>query len=141
MLVLKIFGIFLVICLIFNGISELNKSCKEKFNRSFISAEVIGFQLVVGTLIFVGKSWYKSALTNNGDILNGQLLIGLGIISGIGYIIHLYKTTNFLYGFIGMIIILMFLALYIYVGIYFVIFYIFASIVTSIAAKPTRIIK
>lgn len=113
MLVLKIFGIFLVVCLIFNGISELNKSCKEKFNRSFISAETIGFQVVIGTFIFVGKSWYKSALTNNGDILNGQLLIGLGIISGIGYIIHLYKTTNFLYGTIGMIIILLFLALYI----------------------------
>ena len=45
--------------------------------------------------------------------LNGQLLVGLEIISGIGYIIHLYKTTSFLYGTIGMIIILIFLALYI----------------------------
>lgn len=50
MLVLKIFGIFLVVRLIFNGISELNKSCKEKFNRSFVSAEAIGFQLIIGTL-------------------------------------------------------------------------------------------
>ena len=45
-------------------------------------------QLINGLFFFVGKSWYDSAVVHNGDKLNGEILMGLGVIIAISTIVY-----------------------------------------------------
>ncbi|MGL4687530.1 MAG: hypothetical protein ACRCVS_02465 [Fusobacteriaceae bacterium] len=141
MFVLKILGGLFVIFTIFGGLSLLNDSCIKKYNHSFISKGMLIFQATAGTFIFVGKIWYDSALAGNGDVLNGQILIGIGIGLVITYILYLYSVFNLVFGTIGLIMTLIFLFLYIYIGIPCIIIYIIISIIVSASAKTVRVVN
>ena len=88
-------------------------------------------------LIYAGFIVYNKAIANNGDILNGQLLIGIGVLLIISIIIYNIKKTSF---FIGLILSLIQAVLYSVlatIGILFVI----AAIAFFSETKPVYVVN
>jgi len=101
MLVLKIIGILVAVLISYLIIDYLNNYTHKKYNYEFIDWNSYFVVAISYAFIYFGEKAYVHAVESNGDILNGQLLIGIGII---GLIIMLFiniKKTNFLVGVTG----------------------------------------
>jgi hypothetical protein len=66
----------------------------EIFNYGNFIASAIGY-----LSIYIGQKWYYKALSSGGDMLNGELLILIGVIFIGSVIFSNIKRTNFSFGF------------------------------------------
>jgi len=93
MVVLSIIGIIIVLILIAVFIQASNEySVKlygyEIFNVGNFFVAVLGY-----LLIYFWNGWYRDAIREQGDLLNGELLIGLVILFLLGVVYFNIKKT------------------------------------------------
>lgn len=141
MLVLKILEWLVIIFVVIAAASALNEKYIEKFQFAIFSKAMAIAQLITGLCFFFGKEWYIHAIKNKGDILNGQILIGLGVVIGLITIITIYQRTNFTYGTIGNVINLGSLAFFTFIGSYLFIIYVASNIFLFLTAKPVYVVN
>ena len=98
MLVLKIIGAIVAILAIGCSLMAFNNHCNRKFSYSFFTK--ISFFVTAASLVLVlaGNSWRESATHSNGDILNGIIIMAIGVLMTLGLIFFNFKKTNLLYG-------------------------------------------
>lgn len=141
MLVLKILGIVIGIIIIYTIIQKLNRKCIEKFDFSLYSRGMSTGYFISGLFLFFGWVWYNYALQEKTDILNGQVLMGVGALIAMFYIIISYYRTNIIYGTIGAVINLTTLLFFTFIGGYLFIIYVIFNIILLSSAKPVYIIN
>lgn len=98
MTVLTIIGVLITLILIALFIQSSNEySMKvygyEIFNAGNFMVSVFGY-----LAIYFGNSWYSEALKEQGDLLNGQLLMGIGGLFLLAAIYFNIKNTSLVYG-------------------------------------------
>ena len=98
MTVLTILGVLIVIIILFAIVSRINDYSERTFDYEFFSWGNLGVTALGYLLLFYGTKWFNEALSESGDILNGQLLIGIGFIFILGVLYTHIKHTNFLFG-------------------------------------------
>lgn len=100
MTVLYFLGIGAIVVFILMLIGWINNISQRKFHYEFFSMGNLIATGIAYFLIYFGNNWYMKELAKNGDLLNGQLLIwiGVGIILSMLFI-HI-KNTTFLFGLI-----------------------------------------
>lgn len=141
MLVLKILGIITGIIIIYTIIQKLNRKCIEKFDFPLYSRGMSIGYFISGLFLFFGWVWYNYALQEKKDILNGQILMGVGAAIAIFYIIISYYRTNIIYGTIGAGINLTTLLFFTFIGGYLFIIYVIFNIILLSSAKPVYVIN
>jgi len=104
MVVLSIIGIIIVLILIAVFIQASNEySVKtyryEIFNIGNFIVSVFGY-----LAIYFGHGWYTDAIREQGDLLNGILIMGFGILFLLGVVYFNIKKTSLLYGIVMSII-------------------------------------
>jgi len=103
MTVLTIIGILSLVAIVYMLMMLFDDYTYKNYNYEFFQWN--SFIIMAGSYlsIFIGKDMYVKALANNGDILNGQLLIIFGAIALIYVFIINIKNTNLLVGTFGSI--------------------------------------
>ncbi len=119
MTVLIILGVLAVIAILFVIVTWINDFTKRTYSYEFFSWGNLGVTALGYLLLFYGVKWFNEASTKGGDILNGQLLIGIGIIFILGVLYTHIKHTSFLFGIV--------------VGIFQLIVYIPLSVISILA--------
>lgn len=79
----------------------INNFCRRKFGRAFLTLPVFIWVSVCTAFFAGGGYWYQHATLNDGDTLNGLLLMGVGLVIVLGLYWYNIRTTNFLVGFIA----------------------------------------
>lgn len=87
MLILSIIGIIVGIVLIYGFIIEVNRYTEKTYSYEFFNFANYGISAAGYVLIYYGYNWYEKALNTDQDILNGIILIGIGIIL-IGFVLY-----------------------------------------------------
>jgi len=98
MKVLIILGVIAVIAILFVIVSWINNFSEKTYNYEFFSWGNLGVTALGYLLLFYGAKWFNEALSEGGDILNGQLLIGIGVLLILRLLYIHIKHTNFLFG-------------------------------------------
>ncbi|MCK9329076.1 MAG: hypothetical protein M0Q94_04295 [Candidatus Cloacimonetes bacterium] len=99
MLVLSIIGGAILVFILFMIVQSINKYSYKHFRYEFYNKRNFIIISISYGLIYFGKRGYETALIKHGDILNGQLLMAIGIL-GIFYALYYnIKRTNFMFGF------------------------------------------
>ncbi len=98
MVVLSIIGIVIALILVALFIKVSNAhSVKvygyEIFNAGNFIVSVLGY-----LAIYFGNRWYSDALKEHGDLLNGELLMGIGGLFLLAVVYLNIKNTSLLYG-------------------------------------------
>jgi len=103
MLVLKIIGIIVALVITYFIVEKLNKYTMKKYKYEFV--EWYSYLIVAFSYGFIYLGWliYENALKVNGDILNGQILVGIGILGLFYMLVINIKKTNFFMGLFGTI--------------------------------------
>ena len=123
MTVLIILGVISVIAILFVIVSWINDYSEKTFDYEFFSWGNLGATALGYLLLFYGTKWFYEALSEGGDILNGQLLIGIGFLFIIRVLYIHIKRTNFLFGIV--------------VGVFQLILYIPLSVISIFALLAT----
>lgn len=84
---MAIFLVYLFVIWI-NGYTD-KKYQYEFFNLGNYFVSALGY-----VLIYYGHGWYVSALEKNLDILNGQLIMGFGVMLLVGVVYYNIKNTS-----------------------------------------------
>ncbi len=100
MFVLLIIGICLVYVLLYLIIKRVNRYTSDRYNYDFFNIVNLSIISISYVLIFIGYKWYEKALKINSDLLNGQVLIGMGIIILFSVLYINIKRTKFIFGFL-----------------------------------------
>ncbi len=96
--VLRIIGVIAGLILVLMFVVGMNDHTQKKYNYEIfnwynLAATAVGY----GFLLF-GRSWYLEAAGKGGDILNGIILIGIGILI-IGFVVrNNIKKTSLKFG-------------------------------------------
>jgi len=104
MLVLTIIGIVAVLGFLYWMITTLNSKVIEKFDHDFFDLGLFFLAFISNLLIYFGHDWYLDALAQQGDILNGMIIIGIGAVGLLLLIMVNIRQTNLIVGIIGSII-------------------------------------
>jgi len=100
MLILKILAALVVLYVIYQIAIALNLFTQKRYGYLFLNKQTLITSLSgYGALLF-GESWYLSALAKHGDILNGQILIGIGVLLLLWTIYSNITNTGLLTGII-----------------------------------------
>lgn len=80
MTVLTILGLLggIVVCLYLVG--KINKYTQQRFHYLLFNKETLIIVAIAYALIYSGIRVYQSALSSDGDLLNGQLMVGIGFL-------------------------------------------------------------
>ena len=98
MLVLKILGaITLLVALYFLAI-VINAYTEKRYKYLFLNPVTLATSLSGYVSSFVGYKWYLGALKIHGDILNGEILIAIGVGLLLWTIYQNLKNTDFFIG-------------------------------------------
>jgi hypothetical protein len=114
---LKILGVLVLLFGIGVVLMMFDAHIEKKFGHRFFTKPSLIASGVAVVLFVVGASWYDSALKSQGDILNGLVTAGVGVLILVGVGIHNVIKTNLLYGIGGSLIQLPILAIVAYFGI------------------------
>lgn len=98
MTVLAILGVLAVVFAIYMYVMYINKISINKYKYEFFSKSNLFFITIAYALIAFGVNLYYEAINNQGDILNGKLLIAIGIIIILFTLYIHIKNTSFLFG-------------------------------------------
>ncbi|HIP15398.1 MAG TPA: hypothetical protein EYG74_07910 [Sulfurimonas autotrophica] len=94
MLILSIIGIIVGIVLIYGFIIEVNRYTEKTYSYEFFNFANYSISAAGYVLIYYGYNWYEKALNTDQDILNGIILVGIGIIL-IGFVLYFnIKNTS-----------------------------------------------
>lgn len=85
----------LILLLIVNGINDFSE---KRFGYQFFNYANLTIISIAYFMIIFGGQWYSEALANNGDLLNGELLVGIGVVILISTLINHIKKTTFWFG-------------------------------------------
>lgn len=85
----------LILLFIVNGINDFSE---KRFGYQFFNYANLTIISIAYFMIIFGGQWYSEALANNGDLLNGELLVGIGVVILISTLINHIKKTTFLFG-------------------------------------------
>jgi len=94
MLVLKIIGILIAAFLVYLLIIKVNEYTIQKYRYQFFNMANFLISAVGYGLLYFGYKWYMNALEKNQDLLNGQILIGIGVILILAVIYYNIKNTS-----------------------------------------------
>jgi len=94
MIVLKIIGILIAVFLVYLLIVKVNEYTIQKYRYEFFNMGNFLISAVGYGLLYFGYKWYMSALEKNQDILNGQILIGMGLILIFAVVYYNIKNTS-----------------------------------------------
>jgi len=98
MTVLTIIGILAVLALIFVIIEYVNKYSMKHYRYEFFTWANLAVTAVGYVFIFFGHNWYVEALSKSGDILNGQILMGIGVVVVLSMLVNHIRRTSILFG-------------------------------------------
>jgi len=95
MVVLSIIGIIITLILVAQYSNEQSQRAYnyEIFNAGNFIISVLGY-----LAIYFGNGWYSDALKEHGDLLNGELLMGIGGLFLLGVVYINIKNTSLFYG-------------------------------------------
>ncbi len=108
MVVLTIFGLIGAAVVGWLIVTMINQYTTKKFNYQIFDGGTLVLVTIAYALIYFGFDFYQSALKNGGDILNGQLMIAIGIVLIVLDIWINIKNTNFEEGVVLSIVQLLF---------------------------------
>jgi len=131
MLVIKIIAILLLALIVYALVDKFNSFTYKKFNYQFFELDrffIIAFSYA---LLFFGSVWYKDALRDATDPLNGIVLITIGVVILLTIVYKNFKNTNFTVGLFGSIFQLVVFAIITPVSI-------FALVIAAAFAMETR---
>lgn len=94
MTVLIIIGILVSIYLVYLLVIKVNQYTIKKYDYEFFNMANYLISALAYVLLYFGYKWYMSALEKHGDMLNGQILIVIGVILLIGVIYINIKNTS-----------------------------------------------
>lgn len=94
MLVVKIIGFLVAIYLVFMLVVKINDYTRDKYRYDFFNMTNFTISAIGYGLLYFGYIWYMKALDKHGDVLNGQILIGIGIVLLLGVIYLNVKNTS-----------------------------------------------
>ena len=99
-MVLGILGFLVIVMVLYLVFNYLNTFSLRRYSYEFFSLAHM-FQIIVGYwIIYFGNSLYTKALSKGGDLLNGQLLIFIGVVVIFLIIYKNFKAVPFLVAFI-----------------------------------------
>ncbi len=98
MTVLAIIGIGIGLFLIYMAMEKIDEYSNRVYHYDFFNMQNFGIAFVGNLLVYFGISWYKSALAQNGDTLNGILLLFFGLCILFILLYVNIKNTNLLFG-------------------------------------------
>lgn len=101
MLVLKIIGVLLVGLAFLYCVMQFNNHCNNKFGYVFFNKTALIIVTIAVIFFMIGSSWYSSALKDDGDTLNGIVLMIISALICVAVFIFNIKKSNLLYGFFG----------------------------------------
>ena len=95
MVVLTIIGLIVGLMALYIFIEYLNSFSMSRYSYEFFSIAHF-IQVIIGYWIsYFGNSLYTKALRGGGDLLNGQLLISIGVVVVMLVIYKNFKTVPF----------------------------------------------
>ncbi len=98
MKVLAIIGILVVAFILFVIVQMVNNYSESKYKYEIFNWGNFTLSVVGYIMIFFGRDWYMKALERGGDILNGQLLMGIGVIVILIVVYSNIKNTSLVFG-------------------------------------------
>ena len=104
MTVLTVLGILVAIGIAMFIIKDTNESSYRRFKKSFYTMENFISSVFGYGLVYFGDQSLHAAIANNGDKLNGQLLMAIGSIFLLSVVIIAIKNTSFLFGILNSIL-------------------------------------
>ena len=97
---LSIIGIIIALILLYIFVIVSNEYSRKTYNYEIFNVENFIVSFLAYLALYFGNEWYLNALKAGKDILNGQLLMGIGVIL-LSIIIYLnVKKTSLSYGLI-----------------------------------------
>lgn len=101
MTVLTIIGTLVAIFIVYILVMKFNSYTYKKYNYEFFEVWSFTLTSISYALLYFGNNSYETAALNNGDILNGQLLMLFGIIGLIILLSINLSKTGFIVGVFG----------------------------------------
>ena len=98
MVVLSIIGIIIALILIALFIQASNAHSVKVYGYEIFNAGNFIISVLGYLAIYFGNGWYSDALKEHGDLLNGELLMGIGGLFLLGVVYLNIKNTSLLYG-------------------------------------------
>ena len=98
MTVLTIIGVLIVLALLALSIQLANEHSTKVYGYEIFNIGNFIVSVLAYLGIYFGNSWYMDALREQGDILNGVLLMGIGIIVLLWIIYNNIKKSSLIYG-------------------------------------------
>jgi len=87
--------------LLYALVEKFEAKMYKDFKHSFFSWGSFAAVAIANWMIFIGNSWYKEALTHNGDTLNGIVLMILALIIYLFWIAYNITKSDYKWGIIG----------------------------------------
>ena len=141
MLVLKIMGIVALIVGVIAALHFFNEHCNKKFSHRFFTTKSFWTTTSALALLIMGNWWRTNALQSGGDVLNGIVVMGIGVLIALGLIYFNYKRTNFVYGVGGTVLQLLAFSVMAYIGIVVFAIGLFLSFISGMATQNVRVIN
>ena len=104
MLVFKIIVGITFLWTLYFVIKTLNEKVIHTFKYDFFDTGSFGIAFISNLFIYFGYMWYLEAIEKSGDIFNGGILIGIGIVGLLLLTFINIKRTNFIIGITGSVI-------------------------------------
>lgn len=98
MMVLEIIGGIVLVLLLLWFVKKINLYSYKRFSYTFFNARNVFIVCSSYLLLFFGSQMYKTALEQNGDILNGILLICFGVVGLLYTLFYNISRTNLDFG-------------------------------------------
>ena len=98
MLILKILAALAVLLILYFIAIEINKYTQKRYRFLFLNKTTLTTSLSGYGSLLVGYNWYVNTLEKHGDILNGQILIGVGTLLLFWTIYNNIKNTGLVVG-------------------------------------------
>ncbi len=97
--ILVIVGIIMMVILfilfIYMIVMFINEYFEDRFDYNFVRTS---FVMIIAVLLMIsGLNWYNESLINNGDVLNGLILMMIGGLIAVGLAFYTIWKTNLIY--------------------------------------------
>lgn len=104
MVVLSIIGIIIALIVVALFVQYTNEYSQSKYSYEIFNVGNFVISVVAYFALYFGNGWYQDALRVDGDLLNGILVIAIGVIAFCGVVYINIKNTSLYYGIIMSIV-------------------------------------
>ena len=108
MVVLSIVGIIVALIIAYMAIQAFNRHSMKKYKYEIFNSATFILSFLGYVAIFFGYDWYTSAVAEHGDLLNGELLMSIGIIFLLLVLFINIVNTSLFYGLIMRVVVELF---------------------------------